>query len=65
MNRILKVKIILSVIVSSLLITYGAYNFATGDVETGRSFFIFGLTSTAGALIWILGAKYLFNRGRR
>lgn len=65
MSKVLKFKIVLSVIVASLFIAYGAYNFTIGDKEAGRAFLTLGLTSTAGALIWILGAKYLFNRSRR
>ncbi len=48
-------------IIAFLLIMIGAFNFARGDKEGAKSYFIFGLISLAAALIWLFG----YNRNQR
>jgi hypothetical protein len=48
-------------IIAFLLIMMGAFNFARGDKEGAKSFFIFGLISSAAALIWLFG----YNRNQK
>jgi len=50
----MKIKLILSLISTFLLISAGAFFFARGDREMSRILFIGGLISMAAVLIWLI-----------
>lgn len=57
MKNILKFKILSGIIFGSIFILIGAYSFATGNKETAKSLFTFGLISTLAGLLWIFTSK--------
>jgi hypothetical protein len=59
--KIVKYKIIGSMIIAFLFIIVGAFNFARGDKDGAKSFFILGLISTAASLIWF----FTYNRNQK
>lgn len=61
LKKILIIKIVSTLVVASIMITLGAYSFATGDKKNANTFFTFALISTGVALLWFITAKR-FNR---
>jgi hypothetical protein len=59
--KMLKFKIISSMIIAFLSTATGAYNFTRGDKAGAKGFFIFGLVSTAASLIWV----FAYSRNRK
>jgi hypothetical protein len=57
MKYLLKVKIWTTLMIAPILIAVGAYNFATGNLQHSRAWFIWGLISMLAGICWLVASK--------
>lgn len=61
MKNLVKYKIWITLLLTPVFVSIGAYNFATGNIEYSHAWFLWGLISMAVGVLWIL----ISGRSRR